>query len=254
VSASDEPAPPGEHPPPPQPPLAAEHVLYEDIYLIAVNKPAPLLTQAPPFIPSLEGMVKAYLKAKHAKPAGVYLGIPHRLDRPVSGVIVFARNTKAARRLHAQFQEHSVRKVYWAAVEGEVQPEAGVWDDWVKKVQEEARTVRAAEGEPGAKLATLEYRVVQRLPGGHTLVEFTPLTGRMHQLRVQAAWRGHPVFGDMTYGSTHAFGPPAELPRDRVIALHARSLTFAHPSTKQPMTLVAPLPAYWAAVGVSDPV
>src|SRR5438046_1684117 len=161
--------PPGASSPP--------HVLFEDHHLIAVNKPAPLLTQAPAGVPSLEAVVKAYIKGKYAKPAGVYLGIPHRLDRPVSGVVVFARNTKAAQRVHAQFQAHGVRKAYWAAVEGEVAPEAGVWEDWVRKVPEEARVVRAAEGEPGAKLAMLEYRVLRRLDGG-TLVELAPLTGR----------------------------------------------------------------------------
>lgn len=231
--------------------LSPLQFLHEDFHLVAVNKPAPLLTQAPPGIPSLEALVKAHIKEKHAKPAGVYLGIPHRLDRPVSGVVLFARNTKAAQRVHAQFQERRVRKVYWAVVEGEVTPESGAWDDWMKKVAAEARTVRAAEGEPGAKLATLAYRVLQRLPGG-TLVELAPLTGRMHQLRVQAAWRGHPVIGDVTYGSTLPFGPAAELPRDRVIALHARQLTFAHPFTKEELTLTAPLPAYWNAVCV-DP-
>src|SRR5216110_2626109 len=107
------------------PALAPEHVLLEDHHLIAVNKPAPLLTQAPPGVPSLEAMVKAYIKVKYAKPAGVYLGIPHRLDRPVSGVVVFARNTKAAQRVHKQFQDHAVQKVYWALVEGEVTPEGG---------------------------------------------------------------------------------------------------------------------------------
>ncbi len=234
--------------PSPVHPLTPSSVLHEDIYLLAVNKPAPLLTQAPPGVPSLEAAVKAYLKAKHAKPGGVYLGIPHRLDRPVSGVVVFARSTKAARRIHAQFQERTVRKVYWAAVAGAVTPEAGVWEDWVRKIADEARTVRAAEGEPGAKLATLAYRVVRPLPGDATLIEFEPLTGRMHQLRVQAAWRGHPVLGDVTYGSDRPFGPPAELPRDRVIALHARRLTISHPSTKEPLTLGAPLPAYWEAV------
>lgn len=224
-------------------------VLYEDPHLIAVNKPAPLLTQAPPAVPSLEQAVKAYIKAKHAKPAGVYLGIPHRLDRPVSGVVLFARNTKAAQRVHAQFQGHAVRKVYWAVVEGEVSPDAGVWEDWMRKVAEESRTVRAAEGEPGAKLAMLEYRVLQRLPVG-TLVELAPRTGRMHQLRAQSAWRGHPVLGDAAYGGTHPFGPPGENPRDRVIALHARQLILTHPFTQQPLTFTAPLPAYWGGVGV----
>ena len=233
-------------------PLPTASILHEDYHLIAVNKPAPLLTQAPPAVPSLEAAVKAYIKEKHAKPAGVYLGIPHRLDRPVSGVVVFARNTKAAQRIHAQFQEHSVRKVYWAAVEGEVTPDTGTWDDWMRKIAEEARVVRAAEGEPGAKLATLEYRVLRRLPGNTTLLELAPLTGRMHQLRVQLAWRGHPVLGDVIYGSGRPFGPTGEYPRDRVIALHARRLTITHPITKQQLVLEAPLPAYWADAGIDS--
>ena len=94
------------------------HVLFEDHHLIAVNKPAGLMTQAPAGVPSLEAEVKAYIKEKYAKPAGVYLGIPHRLDRPVSGVIVFCRNTKAAQRVAEQFQKHQVTKVYWALVKG----------------------------------------------------------------------------------------------------------------------------------------
>lgn len=233
--------------PTPSPSVDPASVLFEDHHLIVVNKPAPLLTQAPPGVPSLEAAVKGYIKAKYHKPAGVYLGVPHRLDRPVSGVVLFARNTKAAQRVHAQFADHRVRKVYWAMVEGEVTPDAGTWDDWVRKLPEEARTVRAAEGEPGAKLATLGYRVLKRLDGG-TLLELAPLTGRMHQLRVQCAWRGHPVFGDSTYATPRPFGPPAELPRDRVIALHARELTVEHPFTKQPLTVTAPLPAYWGEV------
>jgi 23S rRNA pseudouridine1911/1915/1917 synthase len=232
-------------------PLPTANILFEDHHLLVVNKPAPLLTQAPPDVPSLEAMAKAYIKAKYAKPAGVYLGIPHRLDRPVSGVVCFARNTKAAQRVHAQFQNHAVRKVYWALVEGEVTPDTGVWEDWVRKLQEEARVERAKEGEVGAKLAMLEYRVLQKLEGA-TLVELAPLTGRMHQLRVQAAWRGHAVLGDAAYGSTRSFGPPAELPRDRVIALHARSLTLKHPFTKLELTWVAPLPAYWNIAGKTE--
>jgi 23S rRNA pseudouridine1911/1915/1917 synthase len=219
-------------------------VLYEDPHLLIVNKPAPLLTQAPPGVPSLEALVKAYIKDKYAKPAGVYLGVPHRLDRPVSGVVCFARNTKAAQRVHAQFADHRVRKAYWAVVGGAVAPAAGVWADWVRKRPEEAHVERAAEGQPGAKLALLEYAVVKALPDA-TLVELTPLTGRMHQLRVQSAWRGHPVVGDAHYGSTRAFGPAAESPRDRVVALHARRLTLAHPFTKRELTAEAPLPDYW---------
>jgi 23S rRNA pseudouridine1911/1915/1917 synthase len=230
----------------PSGPAPSLQVLFEDHHLLIVNKPAPLLTQAPPAVPSLEAAAKAYIKAKFAKPAGVYLGIPHRLDRPVSGVVCFARNTKAAQRVHAQFAEHNVRKVYWALVEGTVTPAAGVWDDWMRKLPEESRVERAAEGEPGAKLATLEYTVLRAFPDC-TLIELAPLTGRMHQLRVQAAWRGHPVLGDAHYGGARPFGPAAEQPRDRVIALHARRLTLAHPFTKEPLTVEAPLPDYWPA-------
>lgn len=229
---------------PATPPL---HVLFEDHHLVVVNKPAPLLTQAPPGVPNLEELVRAYIKEKYAKPAGVYLGVPHRLDRPVSGVVCFARNTKAAQRVHAQFEDRTVRKVYWALVEGDVPGDAGVWDDYILKVEGEARAERGTEGQPGAKLATLEYRVLSRT-GAQTHLELHPLTGRMHQLRVQSAWRGHPVLGDEWYGGARPFGPPAALPRDRVIALHARGLTFRHPFTKAELTVEAPVPGYWPAL------
>lgn len=221
--------------------------MFEDHHLIVVNKPAPLLTQAPPKVPSLEAMVKAYIKRKYQKPAGVYLGVPHRLDRGVSGVVCFARNTKAAQRVHAQFAEHTTKKVYWAVVEGEVSPDADTWSDWLVKKADVAETIVGKEGEPGAKLAMLGYRVLRRVDGG-TLLELSPLTGRMHQLRVQCASRGHPVVGDEKYGSKRTFGPPAELPRDRVIALHARQLTLTHPFTKEEMTWVAEVPAYWGDI------
>ena len=124
------------HPFTPSPlfPFSSEplHVLLEDHHLLIVNKPARCSRRDRP-APSLEAAAKEYIKQKYAKPAGVYLGIPHRLDRPVSGVVCFARNTKAAQRVHAQFADHKVRKVYWALVEGTVAPDSGVWDDWVRK-------------------------------------------------------------------------------------------------------------------------
>jgi 23S rRNA pseudouridine1911/1915/1917 synthase len=221
------------------------HVLFEDHHLIAVNKPAGVMTQAPAGVPSLEADVKAYIKEKYAKPAGVYLGIPHRLDRPVSGVIVFCRNTKAAQRVAEQFQQHKVAKVYWAMVEGAVADDAGEWRDFVRKVGDEARAEIVPADAPGAKEAITAYRVLKREPDA-TLLELTPNTGRMHQLRVQAAARGYSVIGDALYGSTRPFGPAAELPRDRVIALHARGLVFEHPLRKVPVELEAPLPDYWS--------
>src|SRR5262249_18336113 len=133
--------------------------------------------------------------------------------------------------------------IYWALVDGEVTPAEGEWEDWLLKVKEEARTVRVAPQTPGARQAVLGYRSLRRVEDG-TLLEMVPQTGRMHQLRVQAASRGWPVRGDVLYGSALPFGPisPEGLPRDRIIALHARSLTFLHPIRFEPMTVVAPLP------------
>jgi 23S rRNA pseudouridine1911/1915/1917 synthase len=224
-------------------------ILFEDNHCIAVCKPAPLLTQGvPPGIPTLEAIVKAYLKDRYHKPGNVYLGIPHRLDRPVSGVVVFARNTRAAQRLAHQFQHREVRKVYWAIVEpsasGELPEGDGEWEDWLLKVKEEARGLVVAPETEGARQAVLRFRCLDAKEDG-ALLEVEPQTGRMHQIRVQAAARGWPVRGDVLYGARLPFGPPAALPRDRVIALHARSLTFLHPLTFEPMTVTAPLPPYW---------
>jgi 23S rRNA pseudouridine1911/1915/1917 synthase len=223
-------------------------VLYEDNHCLAVAKPAGLLTQGvPPGIPTLESQVKAYLKERYHKPGNVYLGIPHRLDRPVSGVVLFARNTKAARRLAEQFQRHQVTKIYWAVVEAAADrplPESGIWEDWLVKLREEARSVVAGPETPGARRAVLHFRRLDSLAGG-VLLEIQPETGRMHQIRVQAASRGWPVRGDGLYGAALTFGPPAELPRDRVIALHGRSLTFLHPIRFEPVLVTAPLPDAW---------
>ncbi len=225
-------------------------ILYEDNHCLAVAKPAPLLTQGVPYdapggpIPTLEALVKAYLKERYHKPGNVYLGIPHRLDRPVSGVVLFARNTKAARRLAEQFQQHQVTKTYWAAVEGDVQPAEDVWEDWLLKLQDEARVECVTADMPSARHAILRYRRLGA-EGNVTFLEIQPQTGRMHQIRVQAATRGWPIRGDILYGSQTPFGPPAAVPRERVIALHARSLTFLHPIRYEPITLQAPLPDVW---------
>jgi 23S rRNA pseudouridine1911/1915/1917 synthase len=230
-------------------------ILYEDNHCLAVAKPAPLLTQGAPVtapsgpIPTLEALVKAYLKERYQKPGNVYLGIPHRLDRPVSGVVVFARNTKAARRLAGQFQGRQVTKVYWAAVEGHVEPADGVWEDWVRKLPEESRAERLAAPEEGARHALLHYRRLAEV-GGRSLLEIEPRTGRMHQIRVQASARGWPICGDHLYGARSQFGPIAGDPRDRVIALHARSLTFLHPIRYEPITVTAPLPEVWGDLGL----
>jgi 23S rRNA pseudouridine1911/1915/1917 synthase len=166
----------------------------------------------------------------------------------VSGAVVFARNTKAARRLAEQFSQRQVRKVYWAVVEpnaeGRLPPEEGVWEDWLLKIQDEARTERVPAEMSGAKRAVLRIRRLTASADG-ALLEIEPETGRMHQIRVQAATRGWPVRGDFLYGARLPFGAPAELPRDRIIALHARSLTFLHPIRYEPLTVTAPVSEVW---------
>jgi len=227
--------------------MANPIILFEDNHCIAVAKPAGLLTQGVPVgLPTLEAWVKDHLRAKYDKPGRVYLGVPHRLDRPVSGAVVFARNSKAAARLAEQFQKHQVTKVYWAVVAGEVTHPDGPWIDWLRKVPDEARVTGAEAGSPGAKKAVLETRVLASNEV-ESWLELRPQTGRTHQLRIQAALRGHPIHGDSLYGSTLAFGPPAELRRDRAIALHARSLTILHPIRYEPIVFAAPLPDYWPA-------
>src|SRR4051812_30301068 len=149
-------------------------ILFEDNHCLAVAKPAPLLTQGVPAgLPTLEAWVKDYLKAKCHKPGNVYLGVPHRLDRPVSGVVLFARNSKAAARLAEQFQQHQVSKVYWALVEGAVSPDEGLWEDHLRKLPNEARTDVVPPETPGAKPAVTHYHVLRRL-NGTTLLELRP--------------------------------------------------------------------------------
>src|SRR6476660_2944742 len=136
-------------------------VLFEDNHCLAVAKPAALLTQGVPAgLPTLEAWAKDYLRVRYGKPGNVYLGVPHRLDRPVSGVVLFARNSKAAARLAEQFQRHQVEKVYWAIVAGDLAQPDVPWVDWLRKVPDEAR-VEAVEPEaPGGKKAVLDVRVL----------------------------------------------------------------------------------------------
>lgn len=220
-------------------------VLFEDNHCLAVYKTAGLLTQGVPAgIPTLEAEVRAYLKTTYQKAGNVYLGIPHRLDRPVSGVVLFAKTSKAAQRFAEQFRDRQVRKVYWGLVEGSMAEPEGEWRDWLRKIKEESRSIKAEPGDEGAKEAVLRYRRLREVEGG-SLVEFVLETGRMHQIRLQASLHGHPLWGDEAYGATKAFGPAAESPRDRIIALHARSLTFLHPIRYEPVTVEAELPDAW---------
>ena len=212
-------------------------ILYEDNHCLAVYKPAGRLsTHFEGQEETLDRDVKAYLKEKYHKPGNVFLGVVHRLDRPVSGVLLFARTSKAAARLSQQFREGSIEKVYWAIVEGEVQRLAGSLEDWLLK-NEQARRVEVVEPRTeGARQALLHYQR-RNQHAGLTWLEVRPQTGRTHQLRVQLAHHGHPICGDARYGAVHVF--------PRGIALHARSLTFLHPIRYEPITLSAEVPRSW---------
>ncbi|MDR1383667.1 MAG: RluA family pseudouridine synthase [Planctomycetaceae bacterium] len=227
-------------------------ILLEDGPLFAVNKPVGLLTQAAPGIDSLEHRIKDFLTVRDHKPGRCYLGIPHRLDRPVSGVILFAKHVRAARRLAEQFENRTVKKTYWAAVENSPEEDAGTWRDSIKKIPNQPIAVIALSDDAEAREAILHYRVFQRFQyefDGRkrfgALLEIQLETGRMHQIRIQAASRGFPVLGDFQYGSTIPFGEQFEDARLRGIALHARSIAFQHPMTHVPMLLNAPLPPMW---------
>jgi 23S rRNA pseudouridine1911/1915/1917 synthase len=229
----------------------AEHldILYEDNHCVALNKPAGWpTTHFDGKDETVDRLVKAYLKEKYGKPGNVFLGVVHRLDKPVSGSLLFARTSKAASRLSEQFREGMVEKVYWAVVEDRPNPErksggapwesqdAGSLEDWLKKDEPKARVEVVEPETPAARFARLLFQVKAR-HGGLTWLELRPHTGRKHQLRVQLASRGCPIYGDAKYGSDRPFG--------HAIALHARSLTFLHPTTREPIMVKADLPKLW---------
>lgn len=216
------------------PPL---EILYEDNHCIAILKPSGwLTTHYQGKEETLDRMVKAYLKEKHNKPGNVFLGVVHRLDKPVSGVLLFARTSKGAARLSEQFREGTVEKIYWAVVDGVVDKTAGSLEDWIRKDKETGRADVVSPRTPGARLALLHFSR-KAVRDGLTFLELRPQTGRSHQLRVQLAHLGHPIFGDAKYGSVRIF-PGA-------VALHARALTFLHPTRNEPITLTAEVPRLW---------
>src|SRR5262249_55068224 len=153
---------------------------------------------------TLDREVKRYLKEKYRKPGNVFLGIVHRLDKLVSGVLLFARTSKAAARLSEQFREGNVEKVYWAVVEGEVSTQAGSLEDWLGKARGGGGGEVVEPRTRGARQALLHF-TRKGSHGDLTWLELRPQTGRTHQLRVQLAHHGHPIFGDAKYGSVHTF-------------------------------------------------
>lgn len=202
-------------------------VLYEDNHLLCVEKPANLPVQADASGDmDLLSILKAFIRDKYQKPGNVYVGLVHRLDRPVGGCMVFAKTSKAAARLSAQFSAHTTEKRYYAVLQGELKEKAE-FADYLKQNEKTGMVVSAGESDEGAKKATLISDPVSH-KDGLTLTEVTLLTGRKHQIRVQHAVRGLPLWGDARYGG----GKPG-----MQIALWAHSLTFLHPTTKESLTI-----------------
>lgn len=228
-------------------------LLYERSGVLAVAKPAGLATQAPPGIESVESWVRQLL---HGAAERGYVGVPHRLDRAVSGIVLLTATPRAARKLSRQFERREIGKEYRALVELRGTPwndaEPVEWRDGIEKVPEEARARLAAAESPLAREAVTRARLLAVVPaatGGRRLVlRLEPLTGRMHQLRLQAATRGMPIVGDVLYdsGADRSWaGPADDSLREPPIALHAERIRYIDPDAGDEVVAAAPLPGYW---------
>jgi 23S rRNA pseudouridine1911/1915/1917 synthase len=218
-------------------------ILFEDNHCLVVDKPAGMLTQGDATgDASLVDWARGDLKRRYAKQGNVFVGLVHRLDRPVSGVVLLAKTSKAAARLSEQFRAGTVEKVYEAVVEGRAADDQGEWTD--RLVKDEAHNVVRTTRTGGIE-ARLAFRVLKRSARTTTL-ELRPITGRSHQLRVQLASRGLPIVGDRKYGATTALRAGDGGLR---IALHARKLTFTHPTTRARLSVESPVPGDWPAAG-----
>ena len=210
-------------------------VIYEDNHIIIVSKRAGDIVQGDKTGDTpLSETVKLYIKDTFHKPGDVFLGVVHRLDRPVSGLVVFARTSKALSRLSEMFRMRSVRKTYWAIVGNQPPQSEGTLTHWLTR-NPKNNTARAYEREvPGSKQAVLDYRVIAR-SDRYWLLEVDLHTGRHHQIRCQLAKMGCPIRGDLKYGA------PRSLP-DGGISLHARRVSFEHPVSHLPIDVTAPVP------------
>lgn len=217
-------------------------ILYEDNHLLAVNKPAGLPTMGASLgKPSLVILARQYIKDRYDKPGNVYLGVVSRLDAVATGVVVFARTSKAADRLTQLFANQETRKTYWAMIEQAPDPPEGTCVDWLLHDDRLRRVIISTPHAGRAKEARLAFTVLDTTALG-ALLEIQLETGRKHQIRVQLAHRGWPIIGDVKYGSL--------VPFPSGIALHARKLEFVHPVRNVPVTLEARLPSAWRRLGV----
>lgn len=215
-------------------------VLYEDNHLIAIYKKAGWIVQVDDTGDlSLDDMVKKYIAEKYQKPNGAFLGVVHRLDRPVSGVILFAKTSKALDRINKMFKERQMHKTYWAVVRQKPREMEGKLIHWLVKNPKKNITTAYDEEVKGSQRAELKFKVLGFLDG-YYLIEVDPITGRPHQIRVQLATLGSPIVGDNKYGYPRGS-------RKKSICLHARRLQFTHPVKNEPIDVFAPLPkdGFW---------
>jgi 23S rRNA pseudouridine1911/1915/1917 synthase len=215
-------------------------ILYEDNHLIAINKRAGDIVQVDETgDESLDEKVKKYIAKKYNKPNGAFLGVVHRLDRPVSGVILFAKTSKALDRVNQLFKSREMSKTYYAVVRKRPEPAEGNLVHWLIKNPQKNVTKAHDHEVPGSLRSELNYKLVAELEG-YYLIEVNPITGRPHQIRVQLATLGCPIVGDNKYGY-----PRGSLKKS--ICLHARRLRFIHPIKKEPVEIIAPLPkdGFW---------
>jgi 23S rRNA pseudouridine1911/1915/1917 synthase len=211
------------------------NIVLEDNHLIVLNKyPSQIVQGDKTGDTPLTDLVKSYIKKKYNKPGDVYLGAPHRLDRPVSGIVMFCRTSKAATRMSAAFADRSICKTYWAIVCEKPDSNTGVLVNHLIKNQEQNKSRVVGNNTSNAKRAELQYKYLSSFDRYH-LLEITPLTGRHHQIRVQLANIGCIIKGDLKYGASQSN-------KNASIHLHARSLQFNHPTTKELTTVVADPP------------
>lgn len=215
-------------------------ILYEDNHLLVINKPAGLLVQGDSTgdKPLVE-LAKDYIKETYKKPGAVFLGVVHRLDRPVSGVLVFARTSKSLERMNAMFRDRDTQKTYWALVRVKPPKIADTLVHWLRKDEKKNKAIIFSKETDNALRSELSYSILGEAKG-HYLLEVKPVTGRPHQIRIQLASMGCPIRGDLKYG----YPDPNE---NGNINLHAKALEFVHPVKKELLKISAPLPedGFW---------
>lgn len=210
-------------------------VLYEDNHLIVINKrPGDIVQGDKTGDTPLSDVVKEYLKIKYNKPGNVFLGVVHRLDRPTSGIVVFARTSKALPRLNALFSQGKTKKTYWAAVQKSPDKNAGTLIHWLVRNPKQNKSYAHISEESNSKKAILDYHILKRLDN-YTVLEIDLKTGRHHQIRAQLAAIGCYIKGDLKYGASRSNANGS-------IHLHARSLSFEHPVKKEHIEFTAPPP------------